>query len=341
MCNCSPQTFYTRLMPYIEPRTTLLAKIFNFLSRLLLPISFLLLLSCGRIQEEKHQNLLSPDISAALRAKLNLYLTLSSKHQDTHGFVMSDECDSLLFSSLYATANPLVRITDARDVKGAWHRRPQMDCYPAHSPSTISQDMILGLLIYLHKLSDRDYGLAARLTSDLYKYGIKHSFVMGKGDPARTYLRPPLQATLAELLYHLTGYNDVVTRNIPQLWPTKNTDYELHLEILHIYLRGSIQCKIDTQMLKALNNAVARSPENAFFQYVLHKFTDKDQTKAASLLLDQKRFPNTSLPTNRQRDTEYLWQRDPNQDWRPNTEAPLKEYSGSDLIFVANLILEE
>jgi 5-methylcytosine-specific restriction endonuclease McrA len=112
-----------------------------------------------------------------LDRKYSLYKTLIQKVQDKHGFIESKECDSLLWSGLVGTVPDIkVDIMAAFDAKkGVWHRRPSKDCWPEHSASTISRDMLLGLLAYCIK---HQKGVIA---DQIVKHAITHFGFMGKG----------------------------------------------------------------------------------------------------------------------------------------------------------------
>jgi hypothetical protein len=268
----------------------------------------------------------------ALRKKHNLYRSLMEKsHTDKNGFIMYHECDSLLFSCLVnAAMNKHFNVEAAMDETGAWHRRPldHGSCYPERSGSTISRDMLLGLMFYIWRQKRLD------LATDLFDYGKKNSWIMGKGDIARIYMTPGLQSTLAEIIYRLGGKNYFIRRNIPQLYG-KTNGYAAHLDVIHLRLREEL---LDKPVGKKLFNYHAdREQMNPLFQYLAGNFN-----KAYSILMSEKYWPSDRLPTSKDRQEEWLVQRDysKERDWisSPSHDTK-KEHSGGDFLFVSGLIL--
>lgn len=300
--------------------------------------SLIFLVSCGMFTKKSDQkkDITPIDVKIQLLNKFNKYKELVKKHQDENGFILTDECDSLLFSSLLATAIDGINITAAKDTDGKWYRRPLQypNCYPDGSASEISRDMLMGGLLFMWKSKNLE------LLEELFDYGKDHNWVMGEGDVSRTYFTPGLQSTLTELIYRLGGNDEPGYRNIPQVW-SKNNDYMGHLDLLHLLLRGEALGSLTEQQIELLQWHSQRSPRNALVQYLLAKYTTGDYSKAISILMDAKLFPALRLPTNRDRSTEWLWQRDENSDWEPKLEGDEVEHTGGDFLFIGGLILQE
>jgi hypothetical protein len=119
---------------------------------------------------------------------------------DIDGFIETKKCDSLLFSSLYWAAGMNVNITMAQDkhTPGRWYRRswryPQ--CYPQFSGSTISRDMLIGLMVGAFFQSD------FVILLDLHRYGRKRCWLMGEGMFTRIHFGSSLEALLAKCMLH-------------------------------------------------------------------------------------------------------------------------------------------
>ena len=297
----------------------------------------LLLLSCGTPPNKAKHVPLSEPQRAALTDKYKLYSSLVVSQQDAQGFINTDTCDSLLFTGLLGSgigSTNTINLPAAEDNLGAWHRRPLSypECYPDGAASTISRDMLLGVMWYSYTNKRLD------IAQDLWSYGVTHNWVMGKGDVARIYFTPGLQATLAELIYRLGGENHQSARNIPQVY-SQNTGYQAHLDLLQIGLIGELTSKLDDDALSIVTYNYHRAPQNPLFSYVYHKYTDGNQTETITSLMDTSLFPNNRLPTNLDRDAPWINERDP-IDWAPApTGTPLRVFSGGDLIFVAGLVL--
>jgi hypothetical protein len=96
--------------------------------------------------------------------------------------------------------------------------------------------------------------------------------------------------------------------------------------------------------LRTLKDYAENHPRNALFQALYHKFTDGVQDVAIETLLDESLFPADRLPTEQDRYTHYLWQRDDSEDWKPCGSAERRceglKHAGIDLMLVVK-ILEE
>lgn len=295
---------------------------------------FILLLTlnaCGWYRHDTEDSHVSDPKRDELLRKYEVYQRFSTYTQDEQGFILTDECDSLIFSSLLGTTKS-VKIETARDNQGAWHRRPLSyeECYPAYSGSSISRDMFIGVFWYIWVNRRLD------LAQQIYSYGAANSWVMGEGDLSRTYMTPGLQATLAELIYRLGGEDHYVVRSVPQVY-TANTGFAAHLDVLHILLRGEMIGSVNDAELHILEQQTQRMPRNGLFSYSYHRFTDGNQDQAITTLLDSTLFPADRLPTSSDRCEPWIWQRDEGSDWQPCGGD--KMYSGGDYLFLTKLIL--
>lgn len=291
----------------------------------------LFLASCGSDKKPKHSST-PDDLLSALKVKYSNYYEWNSNYQDAYGFILYDTCDSLLFSGLLGIVKP-VDLLAARDNTDRWYRRPLSyeRCYPGSSKSTISRDMLTGVLWWIWRNKRLD------VAQDLFEYGKSTDWIMGDGDISRIYFTPALQSTLAEMIYRLGGDNKIVYRSIPQV-NTQNVNFAAHLDMLHILLRAEMIGSIEANALTIVKYNYKRSPKNAFYSYVYHKYTDGNQQETIGILLDELVFPSMQLPSTANYCTEWRWQRDPGSDWEPCLEAE-KTHSGSDFLFVAKLVL--
>ncbi len=180
----------------------------------------------------------------ALNKKQTLYLQLVKSHQDKDGFILTAECDSLLFSSLLATSPEIrIDITAARNADGQWLRRPLI--YPeclacGGSASTISRDQFWGLLSTIWASKRLDIAL------QLYYYGRKHNWIMGAGLLNPTIFMPDMIALLAEMIYKMGGPNLWGGRSLaalPCMFTVLNVGYAAHLDMLQILLTSEVSGK--------------------------------------------------------------------------------------------------
>lgn len=295
-----------------------------------------LLFSCGEPVKKAEQTT-TKDVRAELIEKYDLYYDLSLAHRDENGFIETDKCDSLLFTSLYGIIDSSINIEAAKNDDGRWFRRPlSKPCLiNKDTDSTVSRDMFVGLLwfIWEHRRLD--------LAEELFNYGKQHNWVMGVGEATKLYFTPTLQATLAQIIYKFGGgsYPEKDLYDFTdQFWDKSVIGFEAHLQVLHILLRGQIVGKISTFSLDVLKYHYNRNKFNALFSYALHTYTDGNYQEAIQLLLNEQWFPASRLPTSKDRKESWLFQREFGVDWSPsNLES--KEHSGADFLFLSHLIL--
>jgi len=148
----------------------------------------------------------------SLEQKVQTYLKLLPMVQDKYGFIYSDDCDSLLFTSLIGCVPGVsLHIDAARSAKSSmWERRPcDKPCYPAHSKSSISRDMLLGLCWYAYHNKRLD------ITEHVIKYALNNYLIMGEGVISRTFMTPALLSTFAWASYKMGGPSRPWLRWIP------------------------------------------------------------------------------------------------------------------------------
>jgi hypothetical protein len=293
--------------------------------------SLFFLIACGSSPDNKEQPHNIP--LSQLQAKRDIYVSLLERQRYEAGFI-SNDCDAVLFNALVATAVDGIDVGAAQDSDGRWYRRASQDCFRnGESASSTSRDMLMGVLWW---------GLETEAITELvatWTYGIDNQWVMGEGDISRVILTAGLQATLAEIIFVLGGDDHSFFRKLPQLWPPGLDGYQAHLQSLHIALRGRIPTLggISDTMLKRVVEHRERSPNNAFFQFVEHRFTDGDQQEAINILLNENWFPADRLPNASDRCEPWLWQRDQDDiGWQP-CGTPVVHHGG-DLIFLTKLI---
>lgn len=286
----------------------------------------------------KKQIINLPDLLRSdLQAKRDRYMSLMKEKSDNHGFIEHDCCDALLFTSLVSAVGWKALITKARDENGAWHRRDVDDpCYPGGSRSTISRDMLLGLMWYIWRDNRLD------IAQDLWDYGVEHNWIMGEGDISRLYFTPGLQATLAEIIYQLGGRNYWFARNMPQSWIKGLEGYQAHLEVLHILLRGELLGYITTSMKEVVQDLATRHVKNHLYtvaeaRYAPDEISAKIYGLSVLIGLDDENFwPNDRLPTDADRSSRWTFE---NNDLSKGTDSTII-HTGGDLVFCASLILD-
>ena len=325
---------------------TLLAKTVNFLSRVpvLLP----------RIKEKEIRavNLdeYDKEVVESLGNKADLYRKLS--HQENYdNFIMIDKCDSLLYSSLYHTFNPLFFIEAAKDYDNKWHRRPTYlpECYPLHSKSTISRDMLLGVMTYCWFQKELD------ILEELWDYGASHNWIMGEGDISRVYFTPSLQQLLAEMILALGGKDHYFARRIIPSYPSIDSisrthpdfrlaGYECHLLALRLLLKFDVTGTYTKKEKKLVTALYQRNEYNPLFCYLDDWIKYGDCfCGTTSLLNDPRWFPEGRLPTSQDRECDWLPARDieikNGAEVYPGDPSPnVKIHTGGDFLFIYGLL---
>lgn len=248
-----------------------------------------------------------------LRIKAALYRNLQIDLRDEKGWYPG--CDGLLFNSLDAFAGGPQNIFSAEEESGGWRRQWDFSiCRPNANPESetcISRDGFRGLFVYLMQQND------VQALKRIRDYGRDHNWFMGCArNPgvafSRTWFNPSIRNQLDRM----------IDRSVPKLFPTEKNemiadDYEAHLAVLSIYTEFQIHGKITANELSTLKKYAEKSPKNALFQALYHKFSDGDQSLAIDILLDATLFPVDRLPTDKDHFADYLWQRDPGPDWQP------------------------
>lgn len=264
----------------------------------------------------------------SLDNKYKFYLTQLPKVSDEHGFVFSDECDSILFSCLMAIdPNIKFNIDVAFDPKTKmWHRRPcSKPCYPVHSKSTISRDMFLGILYYAYFRRRLD------IIEQVITYALSHCLNMGKGDLSRTIMTPALLGTFAWASYRLGGPSRWLLRQIPLGLSENTTGYQTHLAVLHGLIRNKLEKK--DNHLDLFRKHAKEQPMNALFQYAVG-----DLEKVYTIINNERYFPSNRLPNHLDRKPEYLWQRDC-KEYVSGSESEI--IAPADFIFMYNVLKYE
>lgn len=283
-------------------------------------ILLLVLLSCGKAGE------IPPPPFPELRAKYSMYKSLSPQ-----GWVHTDKCDALLWSSLLAVGRgEKIDITAARNENNQWFRRPAKDCLSSGgSKSTISRDMLTGLMIYALHFKDED------VVNSLWKYGSENNWVMGQGDPSRTLMSPGLVGMLADIRQHVTGAKSVLS-NIPQVYSVE-PGYTTHLSLLGIYIRGKVG-KMGISETNALKDILAKNPNNPLAIALHARYIDGNYDKAAEILMTV--WPDDRLPTTSDWCEEWRTQR-AEDDKGMLPCSPVHTHTGGAFLFAAAIVLGE
>jgi hypothetical protein len=267
-----------------------------------------------------------------LQEKYDSLLELSKQKVSQNPYLWANMTgDGFLFNCLYQAGGGDTDMTQAINSDNRPMRNPVYQAGDSKAPW--SKDMEVGFLwcIYTHP----DKTEALRILKDHISYGRSNEWDMC-GDEEIDYvvrlgrckMSGSLQNTIYKLLTKLGGECDSVCQwekanpaNI-QI-PINGTDFNRHLAIIHRALRGLLDGGINDFQVSALKKAASDEPNNPLYSCWYHRFTDGDVSHAANLLLSDKYFQASHLPTDLNYCTEYLYQRDEkrNRDYTPNDDG--------------------
>lgn len=310
---------------------------------------FLLLFSvgCGWIQSLKKEKKERPDTKEDARivdvlSKFQLYNSKIESHRDIDGFILTDACDSLLFSSLLVAVGKNVNLRAAiKD--GVAFRRPltYVPCYPGFSRSSMSRDMLIGLLWGIWATKDK------ALLSEFMNKTLDNHGKLGEGAAETLLVTPALWATMGDMDERLNGKKHPILQSYPQSWSVPVRGFEAHLRMLHIQLRYEVTGKVGNSERAALAAIASAEPNNALAQALIAQHSTGDFGPAIDALLNNQWWPSDRLPTSNDRREPWLTQRSYleedgsiSSNWLPSTpDKPFTEHTGGDFLFAAWIVL--
>jgi hypothetical protein len=298
---------------------------------------FFLIASCAHTEARDSTD---SDLIQTLHFKRELYINLQTEIRPDSSWILTEHCDALLHTALLVAggSGTYDDLFDARDNDGRWYRRPTKDCLGNGSKSSISRDMLLGLMVAIWHEKD----LAA--IKELIIYGEEHDWIYGEHDgsldgKSRVYANPSFQA-LMYTLRHALGGEYHVKQEIPQDYTPFKSGFTKHLTALIIHLMGEMNSELSKIEYNTIKSFAEADPNNALFWAIFKKYDDGDQSIAAEILLREDLFPSERLPTTLERCHPYLWMHgEPgnNDDWDPC--PPQRIHPGHDFLFASSLIL--
>jgi len=143
------------------------------------------------------------------------------------------DCDGSLWAGVACAGGASLDIYEAEESPGRWRRRPAPHCeVPDDSRSTISNDMLLGIMSCLLHRQDLD-GLQG-----ISDYGVENAWVMGDPFPSgigEVVLKPVNRGYLCRAIDSLGGARG---RNctIGTVYSSPSQDYVYHVQTVGIYL---------------------------------------------------------------------------------------------------------
>jgi hypothetical protein len=201
---------------------------------------------------------------------------------DTPGWPSTEDNDGALWAGLAARAGLNVQVSAAVQPDGRVTRRPFKDSLvPSESASSISNDMILGVISGLHSQGD------LRNLQAIFQYGKINLWVMGYPGymVGRVILKPNNIALLAKTIKQLGG-PEYPERLIPMVYvPLQDSDYPTHLQLVSIILAK------DVGEANILNEQIIQETCNYNTQDALAMAVCGRYSEAADLLLGDYEYP--------------------------------------------------
>lgn len=287
----------------------------------------------------------------------SIYASEIAAGADEYGLVrmLGDVGDSALFSCLAMVSGAAVFDVGILLRGGKPIRHPLIYHFP-NKDAPISRDHMLGILICLRFYPDKDYAL--KLITNWINYGRTHSVVAGWDmctsqdvitfSIKRTTWLGQCLATpnVIYMIYKVAislGYKcDNTCRGwmlVAEPAPLDLIGYERHLQVLAIWLLGSIDRAISIDALEVLRKAAEENPHNGLYAGVYALFSSGNMELANKANNDHAYFPDDRAPDNREFCADYLFQRDEmlmnsdgllvrNPDWLPCPDRPEKNGTG-------------
>jgi hypothetical protein len=259
----------------------------------------ILLTTCGKKKKEAEvpQPVKYTQLKDMYIRKLSDAKTLASPE---HGWVEYSECDGMLWAGKYLCGGgtPSLKSAEYPNDEGRFNRRPSPYCGEefGNSKTTWSRDMGMGLLSGAWCARDRD--ILERHAS----YGTKKNWIMGEPfADGRVVYTPSIIGILYQTIYSLGGA-DTTVRKTPSIYSSGLDDYQAHLQMLDIWLRGettglhaliaeegkpdeaTTYLDISSTMWERVKEHSDREPECPFYQY-LRGIYDGSLDKTTDLLL--------------------------------------------------------
>lgn len=269
-------------------------------------ILMVVLSGCGWFKkfDAKHSD--PPQLIDELKTSYAQWVDESIELRDIqNGWLMSDGCDSMLYNGLWASSPGIdgvdINAAEYPDEPGRFGRRPGTPCWTPElgdngSKTTWSRDMGMGFIVWAYRKGN--IGVLERHA----KYGKSKNWQMGEPfDDGRVQYTPAMIGQLYYAIYALGG-EDSTNRIWPNVYPSGLNDFEAHLQMLSIYLRGTIAEKLNSAdavpakpgsalidisapMFDRVIEHSTREPMCPFYEYLRAVYVDGKMDHATELVM--------------------------------------------------------
>lgn len=308
-------------------------------------LSILLISMIGSCAKHNTPDATPIPLDQSLVQQRDLYCGLYRETYDQLKWTHS-RCDGMLFTHLYALGCPNIDVSVFEDKDtGQLFRDPDHTCFTDFvagkdgSRSGMSRDMLIGRLWWIWV--NQDLSAIERMIN----FGEQHDWDMCGGQyenyeikQGRCIASASLKGTMYEIRYQLGGA-DHGTRYVPFAWNPWDDDFTAHLSVLHMSLRGFVFNGVTDLHLDFLQDMSDNSERNALFALMASLFgseVDQNKLRIIDSMNDSRLFPKDRLPNESDRCTEYLWQRNNDENWQPCEDGE-PVHSGTDFVIVIGL----
>ncbi len=262
----------------------------------------LTLTNCGKSKDQK--DVAPAPRKAELQAMFEAKLTESKARRSKDGWLATAECDAMLFTGKYSCAAGAavglsIVAAEYPDQPGRFNRRPAPFCEAgAGSKTSWSRDMGMGLLAY--GWCNKDLAVLERHAS----YGVSKQWKMGEPlDDGRVVYTPSVIGHLYQTIFTLGG-KDNANRVWPSVYNSGLDDYQAHLQMIDIWLRGelaqrqqdadampkmqevnSFSLSVSGAMFERIKEHADREPKCPFYQYMRGVYETGNLNPTVDLLL--------------------------------------------------------
>lgn len=218
----------------------------------LIPILLIFLIGCSENPFKKKE----PEVDDMVEERAQLSRTFNKRLAETKWDSEIDDCDNLLWSGILSYVGIDVELSSFLFPGDKPQRRTASPCYPGDSRSSISNDMLIGLVLS----NETD------VIERVYDYGKDNDFIMG--DPP-TGLGEVLMKPNVRIVYEMALDKDTV----PTFYTPVKKDFAYHTQVLLIYAEGEIAGKLSNNAIDRLKAAGKAFPKDYLFKAIYGAYT--------------------------------------------------------------------
>ena len=266
-------------------------------------LAIFVVVGCGKKREanESPEPTMIDQLSTTYDAWIAQSIPMRGEH---NGWITPSSCDGMLWTGLWASSPRVegvdITASEYEQSPGRFGRRPPPHCWDetngdVGSKTTWSRDMLKGLMIWSYRRGHRD------VLERHAEYGKRKNWKMGEPlDDGRAVYTPSSIGELYSTIYAMGGED-----NASRVWPGTYTsglnDYQAHLQMLSIYIRGTIAeqlnsadaipmpgaglLDISNTMYDRIVEHSSREPLCPFYEYMRAVYDDGDLNHATELVM--------------------------------------------------------